>query len=109
MNNYPKFGDLYEDVENEVFIENLLEIYYSKLFIFKNFSKRIFQKEYIFDYIFIIKYIVDFIINISLLLSDLFDDCYKYSFKSGIFKQSYFLLFIRYKKRNSNWYSLLYL
>ena len=102
MNNYPKFGDLYDDVENEVFIENFLEIYYSKLFIFKDFSKRIFQKEYIFDHIFIVKYITDIIINISLLLSDLFDDCYKYSFKSGIFKQSYFLLFIRYKKRNSN-------
>lgn len=102
MNNYPKFGDLYEDVENEVFIENLLEIYYSKLFIFKNFGKRILQKKYIFDYIFIVKYIVDFIINISFLLFNLFDDCFKYSFKSGIFKQSYFLLFIRYKKRNSN-------
>lgn len=102
MNNYPKFYEIYDEVENDVYLENLLEINYENLFIFKDFSKRIFNKDYIFDYIFIIKSIVNYILYISVLLSDLFDDCYRYAFRSGIFKQSYFLLFIRYKKRNSN-------
>ena len=84
-------------------------ISFNKLFIFKNFIKRIYRKKYLFDYLFFFKYIVTAIININLLILNLFDDYFKYSFKVGIFKQSYFSLFIRFKKRYANWYSLLYI
>lgn len=81
---------------------------YDKIFIFKNFSKRLFKKEYIFDYLFFCKIIINYIIIICLVVSEIFEDFSRYAFKSGILKQSYFSLYIKFKKRNSNWYHLLY-
>lgn len=90
----------------------IFEIFYitpfNKLFIFKNFVKRVYRKKYLFDYLFFFKYLITAIISINLLILNLFNDYSKYSFKIGIFKQSYFSLFIRFKKRYANWYSLLY-
>lgn len=81
---------------------------YDKLFIFKHFSKCLYKKNYIFDYLFFIKFIVNYIIIVGLTMAEIFDDFSRYAFKSGIFKQSYFSLYIRFKKRNANWYHLLY-
>lgn len=81
---------------------------YEKIFIIKNFSTRLYKKNYIFDYLFILKFIINFIMLISLTTAELFEDFSRYAFKSGIFKQSYFSLYIRFKKRNSSWYHLLY-
>lgn len=80
---------------------------YDKIFIFKNFSKRLYKKSYIFDYLFFLKLVVNYIIVISLTVSEIFEDFSRYAFKSGILKQSYFSLYIRFKKRNANWYHLL--
>ena len=93
---------------NQIFNLKLYPIY-GRLFVFKNFSKRLYKKAVFFDYLYILKFINNIIIFLCLTLVEIFTDFTRYSFKSGIFKQSYFSLYIRFKKRNSNWYHLLYI
>jgi hypothetical protein len=61
-----------------------------------------------FDYLFFLKIVVNYILTVCLIVVEMFEDFSRYVFKSGILKQSYFSLYIKFKKRNSNWYHLLY-
>lgn len=66
---------LYFTFKQNNYIEVLTELPYNKLFIFKNFIKRIYRKKYIFDYLFFFKYIISIIITICLVILNLIDDC----------------------------------
>lgn len=81
---------------------------YNKLYIFKLSCKRLYKNRVIFNYLPLIKSILILIFSVSFKVFQVFNDTCIYSFKSGIFKQSYFLLYLKFKKRNSTWLSLLY-
>lgn len=99
---------MYSYYESKKIFSTAQSATYDKIFIFKNFSKRLLKKKYIFDYVYILKIIANFVILVCLVTLEMFEDISRYAFKSGILKQSYFSLYIRFKKRNSNWYHLLY-
>ena len=108
MKIFNKIWAFYLELELEIFTNSVVEMTNSQLYIFKNFSKRIYLKKNLFDYLYTIKYIINLIILSCLRIIDIFNDFFKFSFRSGIFKQSYFYMYIRFKKRNASWYNLIY-
>ena len=82
-------------------------IFLSSLYIFKIFYQILIQNTYIYKYFLIVHPIMNLVLNLILFILNIFSDLSYFIWTSGIFKQTYFSLYMRFKKRNSIRFCLL--